>query len=339
VIEAKLIPDVHPLIMAGLTEWELQQIVNIDLLLRNAEVKNAEFNRVHTLLNEGDQGVTEANERLRFRCFLIDLYSVLDYMCFLLYCHYKNEGRPAFSIESRNVNFPFTNNLRRFQGGDRNIDPERAHQNRRNNWIRERCRLIFGEEREDQEDWNYFSEFVLSLQPLLYVNAAGDPIAADDVPEIEGDAESFSLLHFFRNYCTHRDLVHLFPDAGVFYINLNTNERRFVPEGGEQPFQEANQNDVQQLEITSKGFWVEVPYLQNYHQDRGIQPTRPKPLLSLASRLLSFVIITRNNLLTFTLNNVPRYSHVVRRANDGLSVDGTVYPWENYDHILKRIVH
>ena len=47
-----------------LTDWETIQIRAIDLILRNAQIKNAEFNRVHMLLNEGNNGITVKNETL-----------------------------------------------------------------------------------------------------------------------------------------------------------------------------------------------------------------------------------------------------------------------------------
>ena len=319
-----------------LTDWEKRQIKDIDLILRNAQIKNAEFNRVHMLLNEGNNGITVENETLRFRSFLSDLYSVLDYMCYLLHCHYKNEGNEAFSSESRNVKFPFKTNLKKFPEGNSDEDPERAHQKRRNDWIRQQCELIFGV--DNQPGKEYFKHLIERIQPVMYVNADGDPIDPSEAPEIEGDARSFSLLHFYRNYSTHRDLVHLYRDVGVLSIDLITGERQFAPKGHQQPSEEKHHQNVQRIDI-ARGFWVEIPDLRRFNQDRGIQPTTPEPLLIVASWLLSFVRNVRDGLLNATLK-APSYTHDVAGVfADGLHIDFEVHNWQDYDRILMRIVH
>ena len=259
-------------------------------------------------------------------------------MCYLLHCHYKNGGNAAFSSESRNVKFPCKTNLKKFREGNPNEDPERAHQNRRNDWIRQQCELIFGV--DNQPGKEYFKRLIEGIQPVMYVDAAGNPIDPDQAPEIEGHARSFSLLHFYRNYSTHRDLVHLrsFRDFGVLFINLITGERQFVPRGHQQPFQEVHHKNVQRIDI-SRGFCVEIPHLRRFNRDRGIQPTRPEPLLIVASWLLSFVRNVRDGLLNATLN-APSYTHDVAGVfADGLHIDFEVHNWPDYDRILMRIVH
>lgn len=320
---------------AQLTPWEEDQVTCIDLLLRNAEIKQAEFNRVHTLLNE-PQGLDgmEDNVRLRFRSFLSDLYSVLDYTCYLLYSHYRNGGQPSYSAESRNVKFPYTTKLKQFRG-DPNEDPERALKRKRDDWITKQCQLIFGGGNDQ------FRNLMEDIQPKMSVNRAGDPIPANESPEVEGDARSFSLLHFFRNYSTHRNLINLYSEVGVLHINLDTNERTFLPAGADnQP--QANGNippgNIQRIEI-AKGFWVEVPDLRRYNrgQLQVNDPTQPTPLLEVVPQLLSFVKSTRDRLL---IPLTHRYNHNVQRAwEDGLNIDGMIYEWEQYDPILKRIVH
>ena len=122
------------LLMAGnLTQWEKDQIKTIDNLIQKCELRYSEFQSKyddliigHVVDTSEDTSVElrrRAAERIgaanylkewlqqELRYFAIDLYSVLDYLCYLCYCHFKNNGNPSDSPEARNVKFPYKNTI------------------------------------------------------------------------------------------------------------------------------------------------------------------------------------------------------------------------------------
>ncbi len=301
------------------TEWERNHVQAIDLLLRNCQIRNAEFNWKHHLLNQNPNAQIEAAEWLRFRSFTIDLYSVLDYICYLLFCQFQNNRQPDFSNRSRNVKFPYSDSLRRssFEG------QENTARRRRENWKENQTETIFGYGPFLQQGHyrvrDFVSAFLLNVQHIKEVDAAGNVIERN--PEEGSDVESFSLLHFFRNYSAHRDVVRCRAKQGVLYININTGERVFQPQNQAPPGEDVGDAEDWQSIAIAKGFWVEYPIV--------------RPLTKVASQLLSFVKLFRKNVVTL-LTGV-QYPHDVKWTWDGLTVDGQFTKWKDYDQVLNRL--
>ncbi|KAJ7369852.1 hypothetical protein OS493_035928 [Desmophyllum pertusum] len=190
--------------MAALTDWERNQIQAMDTLLRNCEIRNAEFNIKHHLLNQNEPNVPTADEWARFRSFTIDLYSVLDYICYLLFCHFQNGGQPDFSSRSRNVKFPYTERLRKSESPGQ----ENGAKQNRERWRQEQMQIIFGYgpfQEQEYRLYDYVSNSLLEVQHIKEVDAAGNIIGGN--PEEGSVVESFNLLHFYRNYSAHRDFI------------------------------------------------------------------------------------------------------------------------------------
>ena len=103
------------------------------------------------------------------------------------------------------------------------------------------------------------------------------------------DAMTFNLLHFFRNFTTHRTLIECHPMHG--YLKRDTMEFRSC-ENGE------NLDSEQWIKII-KGLWIEVPELSHLRQEKRDGPITfyKLPMLSVCDRLLSFVKQQRHNLL------------------------------------------
>ena len=84
------------------TAWEREEVEKIDKLLRRCQLRQIAFEEQHCRIKEipSEEMVSE-----RLRYFATDLYSVLDYLCYLVYCHFRNGGRLSDSPEARNVKF------------------------------------------------------------------------------------------------------------------------------------------------------------------------------------------------------------------------------------------
>ena len=114
-----------------------------------------------------------------------------------------------------------------------------------------------------------------------------------ELPSVENiddwnDAITFNVLHFFRNFTTHRTLIECYARDG--YLDRDT--LKFSPsENGE------DLDPAAQWIFIGKGFWIEVPELSHLRQVGRDCPTFYKlPLTRVCSRLLSFVKQQRNNL-------------------------------------------
>ena len=53
-----------------------------------------------------DEDIDRSADWLKFRGIMLDLYSVLDYMWYLLYCHFSNNRQPDISDKDCELGFP-----------------------------------------------------------------------------------------------------------------------------------------------------------------------------------------------------------------------------------------
>ena len=169
------------------------------------------------------------------------LYSVLDQVYYFLYCHYQNNGQTSFGAQAFQTNAPCKQNLK----WSADVTTEQQQwSGTREKWLDDWCKLIFGPHNPQHMDW--FRRNLLSLQAVREVNNAGDPVRNNDdeislvhffngefhpLPSTKDmddwrDVTSFNLLHFYRNFTTHRTLLQTVTDTG--HLNLSTME--FAPE-------------------------------------------------------------------------------------------------------------
>lgn len=92
---------------SSLTPWEERHLQNVYLLMNQAETaiekftKEAKDGRDVDVLSE-----TDWLEAL-FRYIVYDLYSVLDYTYYFLYCRFSHRGEPAPPEDAVQFGFPY----------------------------------------------------------------------------------------------------------------------------------------------------------------------------------------------------------------------------------------
>ena len=96
----------------------LVTVETIDLVLREAQVCNAQLNCIHHLLNhdpdredEESPRNMEANTAMIFTDIVSYLHSVLDHIFYFLYCHFQNNGMASFTNAAFNIKQPIAHNL------------------------------------------------------------------------------------------------------------------------------------------------------------------------------------------------------------------------------------
>ena len=207
-----------------LTSWEKDQLESIRLLLKKAISIQGYFEKTNQTLRRGDGAGTQqdsagpvATDWMKFREIMFDLYSVLDYTYFLLYCHFANEGRPDhFHENARKCNFPF-----KIQGVKTCLENQECPHDKRNDFKKEKTEFLFkGKIREGTHFYRDIIEFFLELQPKLHVATSGSIIKLE-IPE--GDVESLAILHYFRNCSTHRSLIRV--EQKEVWIEFNQTSR------------------------------------------------------------------------------------------------------------------
>ena len=90
--------------MASLTGWERDHLENVHLLLEQAKQSYLYFEEM--LRSDKKADCSPQCDWLKFRGIVFDLYSVLDYVYYLLYCHFSNRGEPDLSRKSIYFGFP-----------------------------------------------------------------------------------------------------------------------------------------------------------------------------------------------------------------------------------------
>ena len=311
---------------------------SIDCVLREANICLHELNHFHQILNNGpvdDVGRLEARVALVFRNMMSSLYSVLDQVYYFLYCHYQNNDEASFAAQAFQINAPCKQNLKWSEDPTRDAQPECSPG--RTEWLDDRCREIFGFPAPEQSV--QFVENLLSLQAVRKVNNAGQPVTNDagdislvhfsnggfdPLPSTENldgwrDATSFNLLHFYRNFTTHRTLLQTVTDTG--YFNLNT--REFAPEHA-LPAEEINNGEWIRIGI---GNFIIVPELSHLRDKNRTEPPTfyMKPLLRVCSHLFSFVRMQRDNLVREAMQNHD-YSYEVNFTFEELTVQKGNHP-------------
>ena len=278
----------------------------IDPVLKEANICLRELDHLHYVLNKGhvDTGMIEARVTLIFRNMMSSLYSVLDQVYYFLYCHYQNNGEASFAAETFQLNAPCKQDLK-WSGKDTTDVKDQWSENRKN-WLDEKCEQILGPS-APPESKTYLSQNLLCLQAVRKVNNAGQPVTNDgDIslvhfssqsgkfqtlpstnldPDNWSDVTSFNLLHFYRNFTTHRTLLHTAAYPG--YWNWRT--REFVPEERLGP----------EWDYIALGNFIMVPELSHLRDKNRTDPPKfhLKPLMRVCSSFVHLVKSQRDNLV------------------------------------------
>ena len=283
-----------------------------------------------------DEGKLEERVALVFRNMMSSLYSVLDQVYYFLYCHYQNNGEASFAAQAFQINAPFIQNLK--WSADATTE-QQSWSRKREKWLDERCKEIFGPlYSPDNQDMKWFRRNLLSLQAVREVNNAGDPVRNNDdeislVHFFNGqftplcstkdnwrDATSFNLLHFYRNFTTHRTLLQTMTGEG--HLNLST--RVFAPA---HTLSDDEINNGEWIRV-GKGLFIIVPELSDLRDTTrdGAPKFYMKPLLMVCTRLFTFVKTQRDNLVNMAVQNHD-YPYNVSWYWDNLTVNKGNHRW------------
>ena len=269
------------------TDWEKKQLKSIKLFLKQAIQAIDYFVEKDKALcdADSDEDSDEDGDRsadwLKFRGIVLDLYSALDYVWYLLYCHFSNNGQLDLSEKGCALGFPYKK-----KGIKTSEKPERDHKSK---FVKDKLKLIWGDKYgKETHIWREIGETILRLQPKLPVDNSGAPIG--EVQIQPGDEESFALLHFYRNCAAHKDLITFMSKESWLEINQKTRETRLVTERRD------DQEGYYHRHIDKAGFWIQLPgsIPSSVHE-----PSRF--LIDVLTQLKHFVVSTANRLLQSAL--------------------------------------
>ena len=172
--------------MNNLTVWEKLQVECIDLLCQHAADEYEYFKE-----REGDLQSDESKDWLHFRVFMFDLYSVLDYTYFLLYCHFANKGELESDYKKASqCGFPHATIKIPRSPGQNHFEED---------FRKKHLGFICGSINHNCRD--AIVEIIYKIQPKKQVDGAGKDYKPRDIKtELEDDERSFAILHYFRNY-------------------------------------------------------------------------------------------------------------------------------------------
>ena len=304
----------------------------IDLMLRQAQVCNAQLQCIHCLLNQDPKAEDEewrrkmaTNTALIFRDMVSYLYSVLDSVFYFLYCHFQNNGTVSYTSASCNINQPIAQKLQYSQ----NIGRDASCKDKRNEQVEKWCEAIFGAHYYNIIELakiRRFQKNLLSIQVITEVSGNGDAVldGTGDVilrracniqleerqavpfnptsvefkllPSVQNinnwnKAMILNLLHFFRNFTTHRTVIECKEMRG--HLNLDTME--YIPSERE------SSADITQIQwiVIKEGSWIKVPELRHLRQKHRRDPITfyNLPVVSVCRKFLRFVQGQRDRLL------------------------------------------
>ena len=280
--------------MATLTRWEVNQLESINLLLIKAERAKQDLEQKDQDLKSGK--VKETSEDwLTFRAMMIDLYSVLDYTYFLLYCHFSNKGELDLGPDGRYFSFPYTP-----KGVKTRVEGQTYAHDERKTFVKKKMQSLMGKKlhlSEEAHFWQVIGRIILGVQPKLEVNSSGDMVNSrgtvvyEAKPKIScGEEESFALLHFYRNCTAHRDLIRFVPEKSWVEINQSTRQTKLVKK-------HQGQKGYHYCEL-DEGYWVTLPetIVRQEHRDE-----ESRLLLDVLSQLMAFVTNISHRLLHASL--------------------------------------
>lgn len=303
-------------------------IENIDLLLETAEEFYADLSRLQHCLNsprleESRRAKIESRCKIKFGAMMDLLYSVLDQSYYFLFCHFQNDGYDSFGDAASEIKQPLKKTLKWSENSTRDGHPE--CKGKRNKWITEQCKKIFGH--NCPKHIRLFQENMLQLQAMKKVDQSGKEVPGPNggptlvrACNIQHDAAGnglqfspssvsfkelksvqnmddwdettiFNLHHFFRNVHLHKHLITCYPWDG--YFNLETGE-----------FRPSDQQLPEPWVFERKFFWISVPELSLLRQT-GDERLReelkfyPHQLLKFCHKVLTFVKMQKRTLCHF----------------------------------------
>jgi len=303
--------------------FERQMLDEIDSLLLSSSVTAVEYNRKHLMLNRGTLHFSAKNENVVFKHFINDLYSVLDHLVVLLYCHYQRNGEPDFSHSILDINFPFYDNVEYPGSNDVPKDVQNALKKHRDQLVSNLVAKVFGTTDDAHES---FAKKVISFQPSNLVSKNGDRLRKR--VEDGSDQQVFSQLYFLNHYRSHHSLISISPEPR--YISLCTCSYPAMHISPHDPhFEECTTKTAM-----SRGMFVYCP--DDIRAASEEKAWSLKPLTIMAERFLHFVKLFRDDVLARYFN-IPAFDLVFKvrgEYDDGFRINNHFIAWE--EHRLQR---
>ncbi len=286
------------------TEWEGKQLESIELFLKKAIEAIDCFTEKNKSLreSESDEDIDRSADWLKFREIVLDLYSVLDYVWYLLYCHFSNGGEPDFSDKGCVLGFPYKK---------RGIKcSEAPEHDQKGKFVKEKLKMIWGDKiGEETHFWKEIGEIIHSVQPKMIIGRSGAPETGKAVIQ-PGDEESFALLYYYRNCAAHKDLIRFMLRNSVIEIDQSTRVTRLVTST-------ARRDDCFYMELDRPGFWIQLPSIASV-SDR--EPSRL--LVDVLTQLRKFVVSTASQLLRSALL-LPSAKTILEHHIEGIKLNTT----------------
>jgi hypothetical protein len=288
------------------TEWERKQLESIELFLKQAIQAIDYFTETNTESlreTESDEDIDRSADWLKFRGIVLDLYSVLDYVWYLLYCHFSNGGEPDFSDKGCELGFPYKK-----RGIKCSTTPERDQTGK---FVKEKLKMIWGDKiGEETHFWKEIGAVILNVQPKMIVGRSGAPETGKVVIQ-PGDEESFALLHYYRNCAAHKDLIRFMLRNSVIEIDQSTRVTRLVTST-------ERRDDCFYMELDRPGFWIQLPSSVS-GSDR--EPSRL--LVDVLTQLRKFVASIASQLLRSALL-LPSAKNILEHHIEGIKLTTNV---------------
>ena len=275
---------------------------SVDFLLQQAEGNIEELERKEKEAIKASMvssWFVDMHMTVKLRYILFDLYSVLDYVYFMLYCHFSNDGKPDYSKKGIQFGFP--------------TKPSGVEDQQK--FVKEKMTKLFDEKfTKESHFWKDIGSIILSVQPKLSVDGARE--SAD----ILAAQESLALLHYYRNCATHKSLVQFVSRKSWVEINQITREIKLVNERCEK-------EGYFYRELDKAGYWIYLPV--NYGDVTAIRNVdEPRLLLDVLHQLMRFVKTTSSKLLSSSLLFRPQAKPFMR----GCTIDTNFKPADQPMH-------
>lgn len=221
---------------AQLTEWQRNHLEHIIILLQQAEET---IQSLKTEVEKAERGekISPKTIWLKFRYIVFDLYSVLDYVYYFLYCHFSNGGQEAPIKDAVKLSFPYC--------AKKGVSPE---EDQIEKFVSDHRKELCQKNPQKEKDAEAIIQFICELQPKRKLDNAG----SQGLELTTADAQCLAMLHYYRNCVTHRDLIRFWPEDTWVRFNEDCGCYEFVNESrkGESTY-------LQKLD--GQRFWIKLP--------------------------------------------------------------------------------
>ena len=221
-----------------LTEWQRNHLEHVSILLKQAE-ETIQILKTEEKKAEGGEEISSKTIWLKFRYIVFDLYSVLDYVYYFLYCHFSNGGQEAPIEDAVKLSFPYW----------AKDGVPTAEKDQTKKFVTKYREKLCPRNPQKEKDAEAIIRFICELQPKRKVDDAGSQ--GLELPT--ETAECLAMLHHYRNCVTHRDLIRIRPEDT--WLQFNRDRAR----GYEYVSESQKEESTYQQQLDGQRFWIKLP--------------------------------------------------------------------------------